>query len=109
MRRFLLPVLWTLGILAACSIPGRELPAAPIAGLDKVAHVVLFAGFGWLWARALPARRAAWAGLLGAGLAYAVFTEWYQGLLPLGRSADPYDALADALGLVLGLLLARRR
>lgn len=46
---------------------------------------------------------------LTAGLlAYAVGSEVLQGLLPLGRTADPLDALTDALGVVLGIALARR-
>ena len=36
------------------------------------------------------------------GIAYGVFTEVYQGWLPWERIPDPYDALADAVGVVLG-------
>ncbi|WP_324273845.1 hypothetical protein [Blastococcus brunescens] len=50
-----------------------------------------------------------WAGL-GAGalvvllLGYAVASELIQGFTPLARSASPADALADALGVGIGLL-----
>ena len=49
---------------------------------------------------------------LAAGLAaYAVGTEVLQHVLPIGRHGDPFDALADLVGTVLGLgvvaLLAR--
>lgn len=99
--------LWTLGILAACSLPGPSMPPAPDLGLDKVAHVVLFFGFGWLWLISAPpaATYAAWVGL--AGVLYAVGTEVYQGALPfLDRTADPYDALANLIGLSLGIAVA---
>ena len=109
MTRRLVAIVWTLGILAACSIPGRDLPEVDIVSFDKVAHFVIFAGFGWLWMWALqspmPRRTAV---VLVAGLAYAGLTEVYQGLLPFERSADPFDALANALGLLAAVLLYRR-
>ena len=99
--------LWTFGILAACSVPGPNLPPAPDIGLDKVAHLVFFLVFGWLWLLSAPpaATYAAWVAL--AGTLYAVGTEVYQGTMPLlDRTADPYDALANLIGLSLGVGLA---
>jgi hypothetical protein len=102
--RLALAAAWTLGILAACSIPGRDLPELDVVQIDKLAHAALFAGFGWLWMRALrgplPARTR-W--VAGTGLAYAALTELYQGLLPFERSPDPLDALANATGLLMAL------
>lgn len=97
----LLAIAWTLGILAACSIPGSDLPKVNIVSLDKAAHFVLFAGFGWLWVRALrgPIIQRIRYVLIG-GLAYAGLTEVYQGFLPFERSPDPLDALANAAGLL---------
>lgn len=109
-RNHLFAVLWTLGILAACSIPGDDLPTPPIASADKIVHFALFAGFGWLWMRAFPDGPVRATGyVLAFGLAYAALTEIYQGLLPFGRSPDPYDALANALGLLCAVLLYRLR
>jgi len=106
LRARLLAILWTLGILAGCSIPGKDLPTIRIASFDKVAHFVVFAGFGWLWMRALreSGRRQVWY-VLGAGFAYAVLTEIYQGLLPFERTPDPMDALANSIGLLAGVLV----
>jgi len=114
-RRHALPlaVLWTLGILVALSIPPPDLPVAPTTtGLDKVAHVVLFMGLGGLWMHALqPAsgdtpRHARWrgAGLFLAGIFFAGLTELYQYVLPVQRLGDPFDALADVVGLFLAIL-----
>ena len=52
-----------------------------------------------------------WAGIrpvrLGLGLAaYAVVTEILQAVLPIDRHGDVRDFLADAMGIVLGLLLS---
>lgn len=101
-----LAVLWTVAVLAACSIPGSQiepLQFTPFA-LDKWAHAVLFFGFGVLWTRAQPDK--VW-GILLAGVAFGIAIEIWQGLLPIGRSPDPLDALADAVGLVAGVGLAR--
>ena len=97
----MLAVAWTLLIVAACSIPGRDVPRVDVVSADKLAHFVLFAGLGGLWMRAFTAplrRRAKW--VVIGGLAFALLTEVYQGLLPFDRSPDPLDALADVAGLL---------
>jgi VanZ family protein len=71
-------------------------------GADKLVHVALFATLamtGTLGGLARP-------GLATALVAYAAASEVLQGVLPIGRSADPLDALVDVLGVVLGLLVA---
>jgi VanZ family protein len=75
-----------------------------LPGLDKAVHLVLFA------ALAVTGR---WAGLrplaLVAGLVvYAGASEVLQGVLPLGRSADPVDALTDVVGIAIGIAVAGR-
>jgi VanZ family protein len=40
-----------------------------------------------------------------AGLAFSLLTELLQ-LLVEGRTFDPYDMLADAVGLMIGLLVS---
>ncbi len=107
-RSHLFALVWTLGILAACSIPGKDLPDINLASFDKIAHFVVFAGFGWLWMRVLQgslSRRTGY--VLASGLAYAALTEVYQGLLPFDRTPDPNDALANALGLLTAVLIYR--
>jgi len=109
-----LAALWTLGVLVALSLPPSSFRGAqPGVGADKLVHFVLFAGFGGLWMRALcpplagdwlQCRRRAGA-LLVVGILFAVGSEVYQDLLPIRRSGDPYDAVADGAGLVAGMLL----
>lgn len=113
-----LAIAWTLGILVAYSLPGNTLPSTPtLVGWDKAAHFILFAGFGFLWMRVLhprgpdatrstvPRRMITF---LAIGLLLAVSGEIYQSLFP-DRSTDPYDALANALGLFATVLLFRWR
>jgi hypothetical protein len=70
-------------------------------GIDKVVHAALFAVV------ALTGRRAgvppAW--LAGLLLAHAVLSELLQHLVLPNRSGDPWDALADAVGVLVGMLL----
>lgn len=111
--------LWTVAILVACSVPATTLSSVgPALSYDKIAHVVLFAVFGGLWMRALSpphegtARRNGLL-LLLVGSVFAVLTEAYQHLLPIRRHGDPFDALADGVGIVVGVgfyvLYVRRR
>jgi VanZ like family len=94
---FAIAVLVSLAVLFA---PADDVPFAP-AGADKLVHLALFA------ALAVTGR---WAGIgrgaLAVGLvAYAAVSELLQGLTPLDRSASVADWLADAAGVLVGLLL----
>ena len=104
----LLAVLWTLLILAACTIPGKDIPSINIVSFDKFAHFGIFAGLGWLWMWALQGTLTSrMKRVLVFGITYAIFTEIYQGLLPFEREPDPLDALANIAGLVTAVVLYR--
>jgi VanZ family protein len=110
----LLALAGTFVLLALCLCPSSWLPVTEHAssiGLptDKVAHVALFAQFTALWTMAGPRGRAGWrwrGAVLAAGLALAVATEAAQGLPLIARDPDPYDALADSVGALVGILVA---
>ncbi len=106
-RAHFLAIAWTLGILAACTIPGSDLPKINVVSFDKAAHFVVFAGFGWLWMWALRETPQKTWRVLAGGFAYAVLTEIYQGLLPFDRTPDLMDALANALGVLAAVLVYR--
>ena len=76
--------------------------AAPFPSSDKVVHVVVF-----LVPVALAVTMTRRPALVAAVfLAHAVVSEVVQAsLLPL-RSGDPFDAVADAVGVGLGVVLA---
>ncbi len=103
-RRRRIAIGWTALIVIACSIPGKSLPEVQFDFVDKSAHFVLFFVFGWLWVPAcngtLLSRLAA---VSLAGLVLAAGTEVYQGLLPINRSPDGLDAVANAVGLIVGI------
>jgi VanZ family protein len=100
--------LWLLAIavvVATCLLPGEDLPKVR-PGVDKLEHagsfLVLSACAVQLFAsgRALL-RAAAWLVMLG------VLIEFMQGWFTVDRAPDATDALADAIGVGLGLLVAR--
>ncbi|WP_433869563.1 VanZ family protein [Saccharopolyspora sp. CA-218241] len=81
--------------------PASGVPTAP-PGTDKLVHLALFTALSATGRRAGFGAPALAAALLG----YAAGSEVLQGVLPLGRSADPLDVAVNALGIALGLLLA---
>ena len=111
LRRTLLPWGATLLLLTLCLLPRSWMPrgeASPrkIPHLDKVVHFGMFAGFGLLWAcagRSPVPTRSRVAGVLAVAFALAVSTEITQGLPQIARDPDPFDALADAVGSVVGV------
>ncbi len=82
-----------------------ELDAVDIThNSDKLVHATLFACMGYLAVRGWAQRRhLAWV-LLGV-LWLAPQTEWLQAYIP-GRGASWADALADVLGLAVGVVWA---
>jgi len=92
---------WTIAILIGCLLPGNGLP--DLTNKDKDLHFAIFALFGFLWR--LTGRSTWW--VIGVGIAYGYGIEVIQGLATfLHRSYDLYDALADAVGTLLGVGLA---
>ncbi|MCA9255783.1 MAG: VanZ family protein, partial [Phycisphaerales bacterium] len=77
---------------------------------DKLMHLVGYGGLGFatMWTLAIRRRRASlWPGFFGAWVAmlcYALFDESTQPIV--GRSFEWSDLAADATGAALGLLLA---
>lgn len=102
-------VLWTLGILGAVTVPAPTVPTGPPEiGLDKIVHLIMFAGFGLLWMRGLaacPRSHALWV-VGGTGLALAVGSELVQHTVLATRQGSLYDGVANVLGLALGLAWA---
>lgn len=96
-------VLATLAHVVALYTPGSpELDTA--RGVDKLAHVMLFAvpaALAWL----VGGRARRWGPFLLVG--HAVVSEMVQARFVANRAGDPLDALADVVGVALGVALAR--
>ncbi len=89
---------WMIIVFIGCAWPGSGMPDMS-HGRDKWMHLAGFAPFGLLWS--LAGRRVVW--VLAAGLIFGLLIEVYQGIMPIGRSFDLFDALADTVGTALGL------
>ncbi len=106
-RPFLLSSRWSRAAFAALILIVSWLAFTPNPppqidlGWDKANHASAFATLlisaSWAW----PLRRR-WAPL--GLLAYGVFIEIVQSFIP-GRDGDWHDVVADAVGLLVGLLL----
>jgi len=96
-----------VAVIAVCLGPPPQIPELP-SNSDKAEHFLTYVLLAFGAVQLFATRRAlAWAGLglvlLGVGIEVA------QGLLTVDRSADPFDALANTLGVLAGLLSARTR
>lgn len=94
---------WSTLMAVAFLLPGQQLPAGGFWSLDKAQHTGVFA----VWAALARAAGLSAPTTLVAGLAFAAASELAQHLLTaLGRAGDPHDALADGIGIVLGIAVA---
>jgi VanZ family protein len=90
-------------VLLAAGLRAQPIPEA-FAQEDKLHHLVGFFALSFSCRLAFPrvkARRTA----LGC-LLTGILIEYAQGLMPL-RTASPYDALANAVGVLIGLIAWR--
>ena len=106
-RPWLPALAWALGLLW---LGGREVTApVRMTGLDKVGHFLLYgvlgvlAGIAWRRTRRVPRP----AMVLAIACAVGLADELHQSRVP-GRSADPFDFIADAAGVLLGFAAGTR-
>lgn len=81
--------------LYAALAPGDD--TAGLIPWDKAKHFIVFYGLTFLAAMALPKSR--WWKIAAVLLAFGVAIEILQGLPIVGRDADVFDIVADALGI----------
>ena len=100
-------MLWTLLIFIACFTPGKDIPKVDFPLIDKWVHLILFGIFTFLWLCANPSLKLSWLiTIFVLAAAVGSFIELMQGLLAfLGRSMELMDAVADAIGGFLGIIL----
>ncbi|QBJ95383.1 VanZ family protein [Rhodococcus sp. ABRD24] len=101
-RRQVPLVIATVVVLLMLFSPGSTVPSGP-ENSDKVTHALMFAALAFTsrYARIGVGWTATWL------LAFAAVSEVLQGALPIQRSGSVWDAAADAVGIAIGLMLAR--
>ena len=99
--------LWTLLIFVGCLMPGKELPQVNVPFVDKWVHLVMFGGFTFLWLCVRPAISFRWlVSLFLIATSLGALIELLQGMLTFrGRSMEFMDAVADAVGAFIGVIL----
>lgn len=113
-RRTLLPAAgWFLLIMILLSLPGESFERVRIDISDKLAHIALFAGQLLLFWVALELPRARFRSKLrslsfatGLTMLFGLLSEPYQAVFT-SRMADPWDALANCVGILIAALLIR--
>jgi VanZ family protein len=113
-RDFHKPRLW-LGIWAlgwALAIVLSLIPPPPmhvdVPASDKLGHLLAYAALS-AWAVMVFATRRAWLLAALALVALGVGMEFAQGALTVSRLRDPRDAVANTLGVILGLGVVHTR
>jgi VanZ family protein len=109
MKRWLPVVLYAALIFAGSSVPGDAIDHR-VGAHDKLIHATEYAGFAFLLARALGARR--WWLAIVIGVLFGVSDEFHQTFTPHRSGNDLGDITADAVGSTVGALawfLLRRR
>ena len=102
-------------ILLLTGLPGSCLPKVkPAIGLDKVAHLLMYAGFAFitLWGYRKPYQengkhyqsKALWL-VFAISAVFGALTEVMQENLIPGRVGSVYDWIADLLGGLIGTLV----
>ena len=94
--------LYWIALCVATHLPSSRMPS--LQWSDKTYHVIAFAGLafllGWAIQTSSRLRHAAWVG--GIAVTYAITDELTQKFIP-GRSCELADAVADCVGVVIGL------
>ncbi len=103
-------ILWAVLIFIASSIPSKALPRLGLFSWDKLLHMGEFGIFGLLLARAFNS----WLSVkkmsilvtltVSTGVIWALLDEVHQ-MFVLGRDANVYDFLADALGVIIAQVI----
>ncbi len=103
-------ILWAVLIFIASSIPSKALPHLGLFSWDKLLHTGEFGIFGLLLARAfnswlsIEKIRTLVALTVSTGVIWALLDEVHQ-MFVLGRNANVYDFLADALGVIIAQVI----
>jgi VanZ family protein len=111
-------IAWAILILILCGIPGDNFPKLSFLEWlrpDKIVHLILFGVQSYLLIYAFT-RQTQYPSLITHAERYAVLisigygglVEVLQSTIFIGRSGDIRDAIANAIGALLGLYIHRR-
>ena len=90
---------WTVLIFILCTLPSEHLPK----NNDKMSHFIAFAGLSFFWFF----QSSKYLIIILLSAFYGIAIEFWQRILPQSfhRSFDWFDALADAMGSLIGYVI----
>lgn len=105
---FYFAVIWTLvimilSLLSAAKI--KELQVVDILGIDKAGHIFFYVILSFLWAKAAEINGKSQGLIIFLCISFGFFLEILQFYLSIGRTLDFYDALANVIGVYIGIFL----
>jgi len=106
----LIRVEWVFGVILVvlaiivCLVPGHDIPSA-FEFNDKVSHGIGHGTLALYFSGLVPRRR--WWKIFVFLLLMGTAIEFAQYYMNVGREGDPRDVLANSIGALLGLVLAR--
>jgi VanZ family protein len=107
-------ILWSALIFVLMILPGNSIPDEGIFSiphLDKIVHVIIFAGFVWLWVLYFRNNQKENKGtvfkIVLVAIAYGVLMEYVQKYFIPNRSFDVFDIVADTIGAIVSALVIR--
>ncbi len=104
----ILAILWTGVILYLSLISAQEAKKFnvwDIVGLDKLGHLIFYAGMTILWSMAITRKQPEKKIILFFSISFGVLMEICQLYLFNGRSFEIYDIVANIVGSVIGWIL----
>jgi hypothetical protein len=114
-KNFLPSIIWAVVILVLTLLPGNYIPRVGsfwnLFSPDKLIHIFLFSVLaillfsGFYRQYSGGSRRYITVKVLAFSMILAVITELLQASLPLGRSGNIYDTIADFAGISMGWLV----
>jgi len=105
-------LLWMLAILLLTGLPGNSFPKVSkwmdVFQPDKLIHIAMFFPFAWFWLiyfyKIKTQKVRALFIISFFGIVYASLTEVLQHYVFIGRNANIPDAIADIIGVLIGVL-----
>ncbi len=99
--------LYLFFILIVSSIPGKSVPPVLALTWDKLLHVIEYFFLGILGYRAYEHRYKYITIIISMfGIFFGCMDEIWQSFIP-GRNPSYYDAIADGIGVILGVITIR--
>lgn len=113
-----LAIAWAILILILCGIPGNNFPKLSFLDWlrpDKIVHLILFGVQSFLLIKSFSSQSSSprlkqnaerWGVIIS--ISYGALVEVLQATIFIGRSGDVRDAMANAIGALIGLYLYRK-